>query len=342
MFRLVSCFAVAFSAIAYPWGGTGHEVVGRTAAKLVSFHGKVASRLARKDTATIAFVEFFHRASRELGLLAVVPDSAWRSASSGLSERQLGDPTHYFHFDSAVTSVPAAGPFPDDGWKALSRKEKPDEAEIFGSLPWRVEQFSALLRDSFGSAPDRCEPAVSGAKDRSSRTVLYAGILAHFIGDATQPFHAVKDYDGIEANHGGIHRFFEVDVVDSLRGPLNERVEARAAELLKRMPSSILELPLRARMMRLLAEGMPLTREINAVDTRAPGKAGTESQPKADVVALAPIAVERLAIAAAHLALAWADAWLESGSPPLSLERSVVVDAPFIAPNDARCHGYKP
>jgi hypothetical protein len=54
--------------------------------------------------------------------------------------------------------------------------------------------------------------------------LLDLGLLAHYSGDASMPFHATSDFNGWKTGEGGIHFYFENDCVDELEPGLSSAV----------------------------------------------------------------------------------------------------------------------
>jgi len=82
-----------------------------------------------------------------------------------------------------------------------------------GTLPWRTtEQFGNLTRTMRGFS--RNQLYVAG------NTVLFAAVLAHYIEDATEPFHVTNDYNGQSTGQIGIHSRFESELIERFRSQL--------------------------------------------------------------------------------------------------------------------------
>jgi alkylated DNA nucleotide flippase Atl1 len=74
-------------------------------------------------------------------------------------------------------------------------------------LPWRAEEIYQLLVARFHDI-GKGTPAYAADNAR-----YLAAVLAHYIQDAHQPFHAVANYDGQLTNQRGIHSRFETELV---------------------------------------------------------------------------------------------------------------------------------
>jgi hypothetical protein len=75
-----------------------------------------------------------------------------------------------------------------------------------GTVPWRAEEIYNRLRDSF-------KQLASGDFSRDN-IKLFSAVLAHYVGDAFQPFHACANYDGQLTGQNGIHSRFESELFD--------------------------------------------------------------------------------------------------------------------------------
>ena len=71
-----------------------------------------------------------------------------------------------------------------------------------GTLPWTIVDFS----DSFEQEWPR---------DDCAELLRLAGFLAHYVGDASQPLHTTRHYDGYEGDrgvHARIERAVDLDI----------------------------------------------------------------------------------------------------------------------------------
>ncbi len=82
-----------------------------------------------------------------------------------------------------------------------------------GLLPWReAEEFGNLRRAFEGFA--------KSSPYATSDVVLFAGVAAHYIQDAHQPFHATNNFDGQLTGQNGIHARFERDLFERFESRL--------------------------------------------------------------------------------------------------------------------------
>jgi hypothetical protein len=81
-----------------------------------------------------------------------------------------------------------------------------------GTVPWRAEEIYNQLRDNF-----RQSATAPYARDNIK---LFSAVLAHYVGDSFQPFHAAVNYNGQMTNQVGIHSRFETEMFDRYRDKL--------------------------------------------------------------------------------------------------------------------------
>jgi len=132
---------------------------------------------------------------------AIDPD-LWRTA--GWVEEP---PQHFLDMD-------AFGPAPFDALpherdQAIAKFGR-DMVQKNGQLPWRVDEMYGKLVKAFADVKaDR-------GYARDNVTFLSA-VMAHYIGDAHVPFHAVMNYDGQLTNQAGLHARFEAETFERYR-----------------------------------------------------------------------------------------------------------------------------
>lgn len=205
---------LGFQPHALAWGPRGHQVVCEAAVFLV-------------ENADLQ--EFLRPRIPTMSYLCNVPDAVWKAKGPEITS--VGNPTHYINPE--VIGVPLRE-FPLDFQKLREGFEgKPDHsradrkifslAKDMGTLFWRTDQFVRFAIESGKRVSGTTPP--SNRKEQQQydlpynkaiyEMVLYMGILGHFVGDAGQPIHSTADYDGYSQGHGGIHAFYEEDVVSA-------------------------------------------------------------------------------------------------------------------------------
>ena len=209
-------------------------------------------------------------------------------------------PRHFLDMD-------AYGPFP---FKNLPRDYKEavtvrgqDFVTRNGTVPWRAEEVYGLLRTAF--------------KDVSTRTYaredvkLFSSVLAHYVGDAHQPFHAAVNYDGQLTNQQGVHSRFESELFDLYRDRLTIA------------PAPAAQIPnVRDYMFTTLTDSFTFVEAILAADRQA-----IEGRTLYDAGYFAamwdktgPIMEKRLSGAIGGLASLITSAWIEAGRPALPVD----------------------
>jgi hypothetical protein len=139
---------------------------------------------------------------------SIDPD-LWRSA--GFDQEP---PNHFVDLD-----YEAFGPYP---FQALPReydlavqKFGREVIDVQGRLPWRGQEFFGKLQRSFASLKERPTPRYA-----FNDIAFFSAILAHYVGDAHAPLHAVVNYDGQLTNQHGLHARWEAELFERLRSRL--------------------------------------------------------------------------------------------------------------------------
>ncbi len=225
--RFTHCLTFLLIAVstkeAWAWGERGHNAIARVASRLVA---------TQKDADIAAFGALLQRREHMLGHLANVPDIVWRSA--GKEVDAFNSPSHFVDMDYILPESKVLLPkdYPKDfeaykkalvsncAKKQLSCAPGESEAEKVskaGHAPYRVQQLSQELTRMFSELkkmeadPKATKEAKAALTDQA---LLYAGVLAHFIGDLANPHHTSQDYDGWLSDQGGLHSYFESEQVD--------------------------------------------------------------------------------------------------------------------------------
>jgi hypothetical protein len=275
----------AFLAAAVPasaWGPIGHRMVAETAALLV------------QDDLPATWGPLLARHRFELGVYAFLPDARFRHTDGNGGETEA--PTHYLNLDDP----------------AGARR---------GSLDRRIAQFlgraAAQLKEVRAPKGGYQRGATAQGDSRRVYLGLYElGVLAHYTGDASMPYHATADWNGASRGEGGIHFYFEADCVNALEPGLAEAVLASARKNRARWLSSWgagkASAPELARA--VLADSLSAVEKVSELDrktailTAAPpgGKADAVRKPAREgCPPMRPLLVERLAKGAVLTAFLW-------------------------------------
>jgi hypothetical protein len=245
----------------------------------------------------------FFAVEREFVIEHSVDPDLWRIV--GLrGDRGDEDPNHFIDIDGLddprpFTNVPRE-------WEAYVAKYGLERANKTGRLPWRIEEI-------FGLLVKRLQEAGKGAPAYAADNARYlAAVLAHYIEDAHQPFHAVMNYDGQLTGQAGIHSRFETQlVIRNLPG-------LRLAPIAIRPFTSARDFAFETA---ITSES--LVQQILDADRKA--AAGREFYDDEYFAALLtgarPVLERRLAEAANGVASALVSAWIAAGKPVLPADR---------------------
>jgi hypothetical protein len=343
--KMALAILIFFPAMAWSWGGRGHDTICRSAVFLLKEPG---------------LKDYMQNKPQMMGHICNMPDFYWKSLGGDVSK--AGNPTHFI--DPEVTGVdvdklPLEYKKIVDDYTGKENQFKKDGSKIFsvptefGSIWWRADQF---MRRIAGMEKDftAAKPPV-GFKDEQNNDLIYnklvyqmitdMGLMGHFAGDVSQPFHTTADYDGWATNHGGIHAYFEDGIVGEFDGDLEFRVlkEARAMKnpsflkpktTVEKMRAlsliSIKEVP---KILKLDPVIKPSSvKKDHGMELRTPA----ERQPtKVGYQRMNKMIVTDMARGATLLANLWDEAYVSAGRPKLTAYKSYkypfTVD--FVAPD---------
>jgi hypothetical protein len=207
-------------------------------------------------------------------------------------------PRHFLDMD-------AYGPFPfttlpHDFNQAVAARGA-DFVTKNGVLPWRTEEIYGRLREAFKQTTPYARDDIK----------LLSSVLAHYIGDAFQPFHAAVNYDGQLTGQHGIHARFETEMFD------------RYMDRLHIAPEPIQPVTnVREFTFATLTDSFSFVEPILAADRAA--VQGKEEYDDAYFDAMLektrPMLEKRISQAITGVASVIAAAWIEAGKPALPLE----------------------
>lgn len=281
---LVAILFAAGSPAAFAWGPLGHRVVAETAALLV------------EDDLAATWGPLVARHRFELGVYAFLPDSLFRHIDG--ASGQVEAPTHYLNRD-----VPS------------------DEATRRGTVDRRIVQFLELarsqLKDVHAPKGGYQRGADSSGDTRRVFLGLYdLGVMAHYSGDASMPYHATEDFNGYSRGEGGIHFYFESECVNALEPELATDVLALARRSRRRWLRAWRADPNRPAELvtAVLDDSLAAVARVSELDRRhavmklaAPGSSGTaQRKPAAEGCrSMRPVLIECLARGAVLTATLW-------------------------------------
>jgi hypothetical protein len=231
--------------------------------------------------------------------LSVQPDT-WKLY--GVELRRAETPEHYLDIEK-LTDDPLKLGFYADRYKALEAIWKTGETpDGVGMLPYRLVEDFEKLAGAF--AQYRKDPKNRAVQEE---ILVYAGLLAHYAGDAAQPLHLTIHFNGRVDRTGnvvkgkGIHERFEGPFVDNHVETADFRGQVRAPVVFEDVYQAI-----RA----AFAESF---REIDAVYRL--DEAGKFETPDEESRAFVR---KRLAHGSSFLASLWYSAWQASANRKVS------------------------
>ncbi len=326
---------------AHAWGERGHHAIARNAA-LAVLVGVPREPLAGSEAGLLWSVEaFFRKKALQLAHLSNIPDTAWRNSDP--ETQAINAPTHFLDadqltqdFDAIPLEYPAAlKKF--HGKKNRLDKKKTIDLYASGTLIWRAQELYDLAVADFQAAT-AAAPGSPQYVDAVKNALRHLGLLAHFVGDATMPYHNATDYDGWATGNGGIHAYFESDIPDTQAPDLELDVYKKLPELYAAAgieelfrkggsrPASFLTREIGKRAFARIPELQRLD-DAHLLERSTPGEGGrrgtpaARKAPEAAAPDMRPMITEQMALASAALARLWRGAWEAGGRPDLSYAR---------------------
>ena len=339
-----------FPGSAFAWGERGHDLVTRVAVRTLH------SQLGHDNGLTPSLINKEHHLSH----LSNVPDIVWRNQGDEVKNQNA--PTHFIDIEYLDTK-PVISNLPklpgealkmiaaqclsqpqDDFCKIVgdstSGKTGPENNTnaVFdktGTAPWRIEQLANALEEQW-TLLKKLQDGKSDTKSQQAafdEALKFAGILSHFVGDMAQPLHSSKNYDGWDTGQGGVHWYFESEIVNEL--PLAFDQEVLDFSLTKRPFSAAMKsikqgekLPL-TRAWALTLDSwaqLPLLLDLDrrnliakSQQTKEGLKLPAKRKPAADsAMVFHSLLVQRIATGADFLANVWLTAWQNAGKPDLN------------------------
>lgn len=192
-------FLIGAIVTAYAWDYEGHRLVNQIA-------------LASLPADFPAFI-LTPVAKERIAFLAGEADR-WRN-SPDPSFRHINAPDHYLDIEELADyglSVTALPPFRYDftSQLALGRaarpklfapidpKRDPDHVRtLIGFLPWTITESESKLKSAFSYLKALEDAGTPDEIANAQQNVIYLmGVMGHYVGDATQPLHTTKHYNG--------------------------------------------------------------------------------------------------------------------------------------------------
>lgn len=331
---LALAYLISMSPAAWAWGGRGHATICEVAPFL---------------TQNPKLREFLTFRPQVMAHLCNVPDIYWKSLPPAAVP--FGGESHWINPEViGFTAKTMPLNFAELNAQFAGQKDKMDAtrtiknlAKDVGSLWWRADQLMNLAAQQKDVLKEAVPP--KGREQEQDEKLPYnagiyqwmvtVGVMGHFVGDASMPFHSTADHDGWFAGHGGIHFFYEDSVVGQFDGNLQNLVLQRARELSKKQKTlpflkgttlermKALSVSATDDLKRALA-GDPVLKKSSITEENGK-KIKTPAERKSATVALAAyknMIVDQMARSALLLAKMWDESYENIGSPDLSKYRS--------------------
>lgn len=287
------CAALVVPPNLFAWGAKGHRMVGSAAAAALP-----------SDVPG-----FFRAAGDQLSYLNPEPDR-WKAREERNFDTALDGAFNADHFLDTEMAPPAllaaAMKAPHRYAYADTLRRGGVEATDLGFLPFAILELTQRLRQEFRMW--------RSAKDSSTRRYIEAriindaGILGHYVADASNPAHTTIHYNGWSgpnpngyATDRSFHSRFETAYVQA-------HIELR--DITPRVaPSATVHQDVRAAIMTYIAQGNAQVERLYQLDKQeAWGPATASAEHKA-------FTAERLAASATMLRDLWYTAWMTSTGP---------------------------
>ena len=317
----------ASSTQVYSWGGRGHHTICDAAVYLVK---------------NPELKSFLQNRPHTMGHLCNVPDIYWKSLGSDVNK--IGSPTHYI--DVEILGIPIKD-VPTDFKKLkadFTGKKKANKEGTINSVAlelgtnwWRADQFyrrAIALKQGLSATPPTGKEEQNENNEYNKAVyelILNFGLMGHFVGDNSQPYHTTDDYDGYEKGHGGIHSYYEDKAVVSSNYDLQAKVVAAGLKLRKddKKNSFLSGTDVVEKMKQLAIISFSEVDKVLKADLLIkPSEKGSSKKP-AERVPLEktlpkfePLIIQQMARSAALLANIWDQAYQELGQPNLKSYKS--------------------
>jgi hypothetical protein len=205
-------------------------------------------------------------------------------------------PRHFIDLDEL--QPPPFDDFPRTYNKA-ARKFGRQRLDKAGTVPYRIQDLEKRLTEAF-------------ERKDWARAVRLAAWLGHYVADAHMPLHTTKNYDGQETGNDGIHKRFEVDMVD--RFPEFEHLTASPAQpvkYVKDIPEFVFIFTLAS------YHCIPKLLRADNVAREADPEFGDRYLLALRDASAGRMAMQRMTDSACDIASLWYTAWVNAGKPAL-------------------------
>lgn len=320
-----------FSTSVFAWGGRGHDEICQSATFLVK---------------NVKLKDFLLKRAHMMGHLCNVPDIYWRNLSKEQTEQ--GNAAHYINSEfiglkisEISTDLNAVIKKYTGVTSQWDQNKTIDSVPIqLGTLWWRAQQLHDISLDSAQKISKSEKPkdkieeqSESLSYNQSIYNMMVAmGIMGHFVGDNSQPYHVTTDYDGYAIGHGGIHSYYEEESVAQLPPDLKARIVKKASQLKNKKFLDAGTVVDRMKRLSIISYDeikdvikkdpiiRPSTIKVeNQISTKVPA---TRRSPLDGAKNFESLITTEMARSASLLAQLWDDIYRKAGEPDLSAYRS--------------------
>jgi hypothetical protein len=335
MKKLISVVLFAISIFTvqsvFAWGGRGHAAICESAVFLLKNQ---------------QLKEYLQNKPQMMGYLCNIPDTYWRSLAPDL--RKQGDHGHFLNAENLgmkIKDIPLDYREIVKTYTGQPSKVKVNATifsvpEELGSVWWRADQF--YRRAVVDGEAMKAGEAPKNSKEEQNEELPYnkhafqmitnMGLLGHYIGDVSQPFHSTSDYDGYASGHGGIHAYYEDASVAFFDADLVPRIIKKARAL--KTPSFVKQKTLVENMrafsdvsndeLKAILKVDPVTKPSNLKVEK--GMSIKEPAERKDASVgfkkFESLILTQLARSSYMLAYYWDEAYKAAGQPPLKAYKS--------------------
>lgn len=248
---------------------------------------RLIARLAVEALPENSLKRIFEMHDAELQEEAVAPDEILRPRY-GKAEAIR----HYIDLEY-YGSDPFAELRPDRA--TMEREYGTQTLEISGTLPWTIDEIARAVERAW-------------SKGDCAQAILFSGYLAHYLGDATQPLHTTKYYDGWSQDRG-MHSRLEgasdrsIEEIEQLARP-----QVHLEKIASVWSATIVEL----KHSHALVEA---TMDADRAARAATGAKRGDDFDRALMQREIPMVAQQVAEAASTLASVWLYEWDHAGNP---------------------------
>ena len=268
-------------ALCLGWGYRAHETIAGAACDLVPAEARP-----------------FFQANKEYIVRHANDPDLWAQAkrTDGSRANPEEPPRHFIDLDDLEDPPFEDIPYTYD---EAARQFGRDRLKKAGTVPYRIQDLTRRLTEAFEG------------KDWG-RSVRLASWLGHYVADAHMPLHTTRNYDGKETGNDGIHKRFEVDMIDQFpEFTILAASPAQPVRYVRNVPSFVFAFTLAS------YRYIPRLLQADDVARRADPSLGERYYRELRDASAGRLAMQRMTDSACDIASLWYTAWVNAEKPPL-------------------------